>query len=306
MADRLRFAVLGPGGVGGLLAALLSREGDSVMVLAGDSTARTIAHEGIRVESQRFGDFTARVKAASELSEPVDAVLVTVKATHLDGAVERVSPSALGSALVIPFLNGLDHVERLRRIYGTDSVVAAAIRIETTRIAPGVIRHTSPFAVVDIAKTTHVAERVAAIGSHLEATGLDVRVMDDENAMLWDKFALLAPMALLTTHARANVGVIRKERREDLVALVGEAASIAHADGVDIDPTAILRVIDMAPGGLETSMQRDQAAGRPLELDALGGALLRRAAKAGIDAPVTSRLVGEIWSRDASGASKSA
>ncbi|HEV3406381.1 MAG TPA: 2-dehydropantoate 2-reductase N-terminal domain-containing protein, partial [Candidatus Dormibacteraeota bacterium] len=77
----MRFAVLGPGGVGGLMAGLLARAGDSVEVLAGDSTAREIADGGIRVESTRFGDFTASVKAAPLLSEPVDAVMITVKAT---------------------------------------------------------------------------------------------------------------------------------------------------------------------------------------------------------------------------------
>jgi 2-dehydropantoate 2-reductase len=291
MADRIRFAVLGPGAVGGLLAALLARSGDPVVVLAGDSTARTIADEGIRVESRRFGHFTARVTTAASLSEPVDVVLVTVKATHLDEAVQRVPASALGDALVVPFLNGLDHVDRLRHVYGAPAVVPAAIRIETTRIAPGVISHTSPFAIVDI------GPRAAAVADHLAATGLDVRVRDDENAMLWDKLALLAPMALLTTHARASVGVIRRERRDDLVAVVEEATAIARADGVAIDPAGILRVIDIAPDAFETSMQRDQAAGRPLELDALGGALLRRAETAGIEAPVTRRLVEEIASR---------
>ena len=289
--DRIAVAVLGPGGVGGLLAALLARSGDSVLVLAGEGTASAIAFDGIRMESQHFGDFTARVKAATHLSRPVDALLVTVKATQLPEALDRAPASALGDGLVIPFLNGLDHVEILRRAYPPSNVVPATIRIETARVGPGVIRHTSPFAAVEVGSA---AERVA---SHLRATGLDVRVRDDETAMLWEKFALLAPMALLTTQARASVGIIRTQRRDDLVALIAEAAAVASAEGVSIDPAAILAVIDAAPVAFETSMQRDQAAGRPLELDALGGALLRRAARAGIDAPVTRRLVDEIEAR---------
>lgn len=287
-ADRLSLAVLGPGGVGGLLAALLARAQDRVVVLAGEGTVAAVASDGIRVESARFGDFTARVGAAQRLTRPVDAVLVTVKATQLGEALDRVPPSALGEALVVPFLNGLDHVETLRRTYPPAQVVPATIRIETTRIRPGVVRHTSPFAAVDIGPG---AEPVA---DHLRRTGLDVRVRADENAMLWDKFALLAPMALLTTHARGNVGLIRTERRADMVALVDEVASLARADGVAVDPDAIVRLIDSVPPQMETSMQRDLAAGRALELDALGGALLRRAAKAGIEAPVTARLVEEI------------
>lgn len=286
--DRMRFAVLGPGGVGGLLAALLSRGGDRVVVLH-DSGPREI-----RVESKRFGDFTAEVSIAPRLVEPVDAVLVTVKATHLDDALDRVPASALGKALVIPFLNGIEHVELLRSVYPAESVVPATIRIETTKVAPGVIRHTSPFAVVDI------GPRGEPVAAHLRATGLDVRINDDENAMLWNKMAALGPMALITTHARANVGEVRVRRRKDLEALVHEFAAVAAAEGVQIDAVANLAFIDKASQSMETSMQRDQAAGRPIEIDALGGALLRRAAKAGIQVPVTKRLVEELEARPVS------
>ena len=277
--------MLGPGGVGGLLAALLSRGGDRVVVLH-DSGPREI-----RVESPRFGDFTAEVNTAPRLAEPIDAVLVTVKATHLHDALARVPAATLGDALVVPFLNGIEHVEILRSVYPAASVVPATIRIETIKVAPGVIRHTSPFAVVDI------GPRGESIAARLRATGLDVRIKDDEKAMLWDKMAVLAPMALLTTHERANIGEVRARRREDLEALVREFASVAAAEGVAIDPIANLAFIEKAPDAMETSMQRDQAAGRPIEIDALGGALLRRAAKAGIDVPVTKRLVEELQAR---------
>jgi 2-dehydropantoate 2-reductase len=273
------------------MAGLLARAGDSVEVLAGDSTAREIADGGIRVESTRFGDFTASVKAAPLLSEPVDAVMITVKATHLQEAIDRVPPPVLGDALVIPFLNGLEHVEILRRVYPPDRVVPAAIRIESARLRPGLIRHTSQLAGIEIGPA---AEQVAA---HLRAAGFDVRIRADEKLIMWEKFLFLAPMALLTTVARANVGSVRTDRRKDLTALLGEVTSVARADGVAIDPAAVLRFIDAVPGSMETSMQRDQAAGRPLELDALGGALLRRADRVGIDMPVTRRLVGEIAAR---------
>jgi 2-dehydropantoate 2-reductase len=281
----MRFAVLGPGGVGGLLAGLLARAGDSVTVLHD-----TMPGE-IRVESPRFGDFTAEVTIAPRLAEPVAAVLVTVKATQLDDALQRVPPSALGDALVIPFLNGIDHVGKLRAVYPPESVVPATIRVETTKLGPGVIRHTSPFALVEI------APKGEAVAGRLRVAGLDVKIREEENAMLWSKMAVLAPMALLTTHERAPVGVVRAKRRDDLVALLREFAAVAGAEGVSIDPDANLRFVDMAPEAMETSMQRDQAAGRALELDALGGALLRRAVKAGIDVPVTQRIVEELQER---------
>ena len=295
--DRLNVAVLGPGGVGGFLAAMLAREGSSVLVLASDDASRAIAQSGLRLESRRFGNFAVSVRTGVRLTDPVDACLITVKATQLRDALDRVPANALGRALVIPFLNGFEHVDFLRAVYPSSSVAAATIRIETVRAGPGLIRQTSPFASVEIAASADNRDRVELIAAHLSAAGLDVRIRDDELAMLWDKFALLAPMALLTTHERANVGAIRTRRRKDAIALIGEVVDVAGADGVDIDPKAVLYLLDSVPESMESSMQRDEAAGRPLELDALGGALLRRAARAGIAVPVTRLLVDELQSR---------
>ena len=299
-AKPLSVAVLGPGGVGGLLAALLAREGSSVLVLASHETSRAIARDGLRIESRMFGEFEVSVQTAERMSTPVDACLITVKATQLRDALERVPADAIGRSLVIPFLNGIEHVDLLRSVYPPSSVVAATIRVETVRVRAGFIRQTSPFVSIDMAATEDSRDRVESIAAHMRAAGLDVRVRDDELAMLWDKFAFLAPMALLTTHERANVGAIRTRRRADAIELIGEYAAVAKADGVAIDPGAGLALLDGVPESMESSMQRDQAAGRRLELDALGGALLRRAAKAGVAVPVTRRLVDELQSRSES------
>ena len=291
-------AVLGPGGVGGLLAALLARAGDSVVVLAGENTARAIAERGLKLQSARFGDFDVPVDSAVELRTPVDACLITVKATQLEAALERVPPEAVGNALLVPFLNGIDHVARIRALYPSSDVVAATIRVEAVRIEAGTIRQTSPFATVEIATSHAVADRVEDLASHLRATGLDVKVRDDEVPTLWDKLVLLGPLALLTTHARANLGEVRTHRRDDALALISEVAAVANAEGVAVDTEAVLRMFDAAPEAMQSSMQRDQAAGLPLELDAIGGAVLKHAARAGVAVPVTTRLVEELRARE--------
>lgn len=280
-----------------MLAALLARSGNSVVVLAGDGTARAIAQRGLRLESRRFGDFAVEVPTSDRLSGQVDACLVTVKATQLEEALERVPADAVGQALVVPFLNGVDHIEMLRTKYPRANVAAATIRVEVARVEAGVIRQTSPFAAVDLATSVALHDQVERLATHLRETGLDVRVREDETAMLWDKLALLAPMALLTTHERGNVGAIRTRRREDALALISEVAAVARAEGATVDSEAVVRLLDLAPETMETSMQRDQAAGLPLELDAIGGAVLRHAAKAGLPAPVTARLVEDLKKR---------
>ena len=122
--------VLGPGGVGGFLAAALARAGENVVVIARESTAAAIAANGISVRSVRLGDFVAHPRAVAECGEPVDVLLVATKAVGLDVALGRVTTDP---GLVVPLLNGLDHMAVLRARFGADRVAAGTIRIESDR-----------------------------------------------------------------------------------------------------------------------------------------------------------------------------
>ncbi|MFD5907729.1 ketopantoate reductase family protein [Streptomyces massasporeus] len=294
MANELSVAVLGPGGVGGLLAALLSRAGHRVICLSGEKTAETLRTDGIRVGSARFGDFTAPVEADTELREPVDACLVTVKHTALDAALARVPAPVLSDGLLVPFLNGVEHPAALRARYRPDRVAPAVIRVESTRVAPGVVEHGSPFAEIDLTGADVPRARLDALAEAFAAAGPATRVLEDETAALWAKMSFLAPFALLTTRYGLPLGDIRTRHRDELTALVEETAAISRACGGPADPAQALARYDAFPPSTKSSMQRDAEAGRPLELDAIGGALLRAAERHGIPAPVAARVVDEV------------
>jgi len=293
------FAVLGPGGVGGLLAALLSRAGHRVICLSGEDTARALRTGGIRVRSARFGDFTAPVEADTALREPVDACLITVKHTALDAALTRLpaDPAALGDTLLVPFLNGVEHPSLLRDRHRPDRVAPAAIRVESTRVAPGEIEHGSPFAEIDLTGDPVPRARLDALAAVLAAAGPTTRVLDDEAATLWAKMSFLAPFALLTTRYAVPLGEVRTRHREELTALVEEAAAVSRACGGPGDPAEALARYDAFPPATKSSMQRDAEAGRPLELDAIGGALLRAAQRHGVPVPVAEKVIRDL--RDA-------
>ncbi|MYT34376.1 MULTISPECIES: 2-dehydropantoate 2-reductase [unclassified Streptomyces] len=288
---RSTVAVLGPGGVGGLLAALLSRAGHRVICIAGDETARTLQQGGVRVRSGQFGDFTATVEADTVLRTPVDLCVMSVKHTALDTALDRVPPPLLADGVVLPLLNGVEHIATLRARFGIRQVVPAVIRVESTRTAPGVIEHGSPFVEIDLAGGQ---ERLAPLAAALTAAGVNTRVLPDESTVLWAKLAFLAPFALLTTRYRAPIGDIRSERPEELAALVEETAAVSRACGGPGDVAQLLARFDAFPPGSKSSMQRDAEAGRPLELEAIGGAVLRAAERHGIHAPLLKRLVTEL------------
>lgn len=296
-ARGLRVAVLGPGGVGGLLGALLARDGADVVCLAGAGTAAVLGEHGLRLSSGRYGAVDVPVRAGQRLTERVDVCLVTVKATQLEAALERVPAETLGSALVVPLLNGVDHLALLRSRYPAAGVVAATIRVESTRVEPGVIRHDSPFAAVALAAVGERADDVRRLAAVLTAAGLDVTVTDDEGTTMWGKLVFLAPLALLTTAEAAPAGVVRERRRDDLTAVIAEAAAVARAEGAAVDEAEVLRAFDALPEGMQSSMQRDAVAGRPLEVDAIGGAVVRAADRHGIAVPVTRALVAQLRER---------
>lgn len=294
MPAPLRIAVLGPGGVGGLLAAVLAREGHDVSVIARAATAAHLNDAGLSLRSEALGDTDVRVVAAERLDHPADVVLVTVKATQLEESLASLPAEVVGRAVVVPFLNGLDHVERLKSLYPAAQVATGTIRVEAERVAPGRVVHRSPFAIVELAPDTADPEVVQRLAEALTHAGLSVTVRDDARQALWDKLAVLAPLALFTTRSAAPWGVVRDTSWHEVESMVREIATVAGAEGVDVDPAAVLAFLAGVPDGMRSSMQKDAAAGNPVELDAIGGSVLRAGAAAGVPTPVTAAVVAAV------------
>jgi 2-dehydropantoate 2-reductase len=283
-------AILGPGGVGGFLAAALTRAGSRVTVVARESTAEAIASDGLRVRSALLGDFSARPAALPELSGPVDALVVATKAVGLEEALDRVRD--LEPRIVLPLLNGLDHLEVLRERYGSRAV-AGSIRIESTRISTGEIEQTSRFLRIDMASAdAAMGEPLGELAAVLDAAGVPARIMESEAQAMWGKLVRLNALACTTSAWDLPLGAIRSdpERRAALEACVREASAVARAEGASVDPAVTMAELDDAHADLRTSMQRDIAAGREPELDAIPGSVLRAAARHGLECPTIERL----------------
>ncbi|MGZ4191625.1 MAG: ketopantoate reductase family protein [Solirubrobacteraceae bacterium] len=289
-------AVLGAGGVGGFVAATLERAGADVEVVARPETAAALAHTGLTVSSRALGeDFTARPTVVTELTEPVDVLLVATKATGLADALRRID--ALPQ-LVVPLLNGLDHLDVLRARFGADRVVAAVIRIESDRPSAGVIVQTSPAARVDMAGARPEAEALAQL---LRGAGLDARTGGSEAQVMWSKLARLCALALTTSASDQPIGYVRSDPRwrSALEGAISETVAVANADGASLRAQDTLAELDDAHAELGSSMQRDIAAGRATELDAIAGAVLRAASRHGLRCPTVQWLAERVALRTA-------
>jgi 2-dehydropantoate 2-reductase len=287
-------AILGPGGVGGLVAGALDRAHQPVTIVARESTARVINEQGLRVSSVRLGEFLAQPHALAVLEGQVDVLVVATKAIGLAQALERV---VAAPRLVLPLLNGLEHLALLRERFGEDTVVAGSIRVEADRPEPGVVVHTSPFLRIDMAsRYAGAQERMQMLAKTLEDAGIPARIRDSEPLVMWSKLVRLNALACTTSAYDKLLGEIRStpELRDELIGAIAEGCAVALAEGAFIDSSDPLGELSDAHATLGSSMQRDIAAGRPPELDAIPGAVLRAGARHGVDCPTIERLVATI------------
>lgn len=283
----MRHAILGPGGVGGLIGACLAKTGEPVTIVVRPETLESYPRT-LTLESA-FGNFSVEVECAAQVP-PVDVLWITVKATQLESALRSI-PTANTADAIVPLLNGTDHVPLLRSRYGTEQVLPATIAVESERVAPGHIVHRSPFARLSV--TSQAKPLLGATLGHFQQMGFICHWADNEATLLWTKLALLAPLALTTSAAGMPKGEIAANPhwRTQLEASVREACAVAHAEGAKVDPDIGIGALMGLPDGMRSSMQKDLEQKNALELDAIAGPILRGGERHGIPVPVTRGLV---------------
>jgi 2-dehydropantoate 2-reductase len=288
----MRHAILGAGGVGGLIGVALAKSGESVTLILRPEAIKDYPAE-LSLESP-LGSFSVPVERASSVAGAYDVLWVTVKATHLESALQsvRVEPSQIGA--VVPLLNGMDHVTLLRERFGHDRVVPASIGVEAERAAPGKIIHRGM--AIRLTFSSIGEDRLASTAEEFRKFGFTCQFVPDEMKILWTKLSFLAPFALTTTASGLTIGGVNSDPvwRKRLEAVAREVAAVGTASGTPLDAGVIMQFFDKTPQGGRSSMQKDVAAGKPPELDGIAGPILRRAEEHGIDVPVTRELAGLI------------
>jgi 2-dehydropantoate 2-reductase len=280
-------AVLGPGAVGGTLAVGLRRAGIRVLCIARSETADVIRSEGLSLRHGQDVE-TEWPEAVTELREPVELLLVTVKAPGLEPALGRIQATV---ETVIPLLNGIEHMQALRaRLTGARVVGGSIGWIEAWLERPGVVVQNTPRTVMTVA-----SDAEAAIVELLRRSGAEVRVDGTEAAVLWEKLARQAPVAAATAASQLPIGELRSDSdwRARLQEAIAETCAVATAEGVPLRPEAQWEIIESMPPRLTSSTARDIAAGRSSELDAITGAAVRAGRRHGVSMPALEWLLAE-------------
>jgi 2-dehydropantoate 2-reductase len=287
-----RIAVYGAGGVGGYFGARLARAGAEVHVIARGAHLRALREHGLRVRSVK-GDFQVPVRATDDPADigPCQFVLLCVKTFDTDAAAARLGPLVGAGTAVVSLQNGVENEEKLARAVGEGHVMGGAAFIFAGIAEPGVIVHSGGPASVTFGELDgRTSQRAQHLLAWCEQAGFQAELSASIKTVLWAKLAFICAQAGLTAAVRLPIGEIRTV---DVAwaafnRLVAEVCAVAEADGSPVSRAAQDSALALAqtiePGSF-SSLHDDLVAGRRLELEALHGFVVRRAAQHALAVP---------------------
>jgi 2-dehydropantoate 2-reductase len=292
----MKHAILGAGAIGGLVGTALGSLGEDVTVIVRPDKLST--YPKMLTLERPSGTVTAPAHAVTDLGDAVDVLWIATRTFQLQAALDHVRAVPTH---IVPLLNGVDHIAVLRSRYGHDRVIPATIAVEAERLAPGRFVQRSP---VQLNVASSAEPFLGGVISRLCDLAFTCEFVENEKTLLWRKLTFLAPFALVTSASGKNKGEVFADSgwKDKLEAAVAEACAVAKADGAEIDAARLQSFFQGLPSGMRSSMAKDVAAGRQLELDAIAGPIVRGGERYGIPVPMTTELMGMVEARVRNGA----
>lgn len=279
----MKIAFIGIGALGGYFGARLAKAGNDVSFIARGAMIEALRKNGLRVESP-LGNFALpKVQATSDPASVghVDAVFVTTKAWQVTEAAQQIGSMVGPETVVVPLQNGVEAYDQLAGVLGPEHVLGGMCHVIAMVIAPGVVRHMGINPAITLGEWNNArTPRLDRLVECLRAAGLETRVPENIQVALWEKFEFIASFGGVGGVTRAPIGVMRRvpETRSLLERALREIVGLARAGGIlvpDESVASTLKLMDSLPPDGTASMQRDLIAGRPSELEAQSGAVVR-------------------------------
>jgi 2-dehydropantoate 2-reductase len=301
----MRVAVVGSGAVGGYFGAKLARSGQDVTFIARGAHLAAMREHGLRIQSAKLGDFVVFAPAEDDPSRvgPVDVVLFTVKAYDNPTALKLLPPLVGPQSVVLTLQNGVDSVDDIAAAVGEPHVLGGTTYVATALETPGVIVQTGVHRSIIFGEVfgdrSRISDRVQAIADVLAPADIHVTAVADGRVPIWDKFVYLAPFSGFTGAARLPIGGVWPDPhvQQMFYAAAREIAALAAAEGVAISKDRFTRLkeyMDGIPPTTRSSLLIDLEMGKPIEVEALQGAAVRRAAKHGLAMPIIATLYAAL------------
>ena len=290
----MRIAVYGTGGAGGYFGAQLARAGHETILIARGEHLNAIKNDGLRLETSTGETVITPALATDDPAQAghVDVVLLGVKAWQVAEAAERMKPLIGPNTVVAPLQNGVEAPSQLSAVLGREHVLGGLCGTFSWIIAPGRIRSIGRMNYIKFGELDNTAsERTDRLCQAFEDAGVDVEVPRDIHKALWDKFLLTASFGGMGAITRAPIGVIRSMpgTLRILQECMDEIFRLSRACSVVLANTAVsdtMKLVHAMPEDATTSLQRDIMDGRPSELEAWNGAVVRLAQEHGVPVPL--------------------
>lgn len=303
----MRIAVFGAGGLGGYFGARLAADGHDVALVARGSHRDALRSNGLTVVGPTGKLHLPQVVATDDPTEigEVDLVLLAVKTWQLSAAMVTMKPLVGGDTAVVTLQNGVDAADRVAAMYGRDKVLPGIAKVLTLLESPGVIRHIGGEGSLTLGEWDNSAtERVQRIRTVLGEAGIASPTPRDIRVELWTKFLFIAGIGGLGAVTGESFGTLRTRpgMRRQVTAAMSEIEQVGRANGIDLPQDIVattMAFLDRQPEDGSTSLQRDIADGRPSELDAWTGAVVRLGSASGIPTPVNDLLYEVLSLREA-------
>ncbi len=300
----MKVAVMGAGSIGGYFGGMLARAGHDVTFIARGDNLDAIRRDGLRMQTER-GNFTVPCSATDRPADvgPVDLALLTTKTYHNAIAVPSMAPMVGPDTAILCLQNGIDSYALLVEAFPDAIVLPGAAYIEAGRSGPGVVTQAGD--IVRIATgsirgsdTSHKQRAETVCGAFRDAT-VPAEAEDDIAVTLWTKFLFITTMAGTSSLAREYLRDLlpRPEWHKIIVGCMTEIEAAGRGSGVDLSPTIVADTLDYmesAKGAMSASMHADLLAGRPMELEALNGAVVRAGESAGVATPINDVIYAAL------------
>jgi 2-dehydropantoate 2-reductase len=294
--DRMRIAVIGAGGIGGIYGAALARVGADVTFVARGEHLAAMRENGLRVEGDRGETWIRPAQATDEPARigVVDYVLSCVKLWDVESSGEQIRPIVGPQTAVVPLQNGIDAAERLIPILGRPAVMGGTAFVTGAIVAPGVVRQTGTYQRMTFGEFDGImSARAERLRDLCAAAGFEGVPSGDIMVPIWDKFILLVPLSGLNALTRLPLGKWRDD--PDLLALgeasLRETVAVGLAEGVRLPPDSIdktLSAMRSMPSYHMTSMGNDLLRGNRLELPWFAGKVVELGRRQGIPTPANA------------------
>lgn len=292
----MKILVMGAGAVGAYFGARLQQAGEDVVYCARGENLRAMQQRGIEITSI-CGDLKLPVNATGEPRQfaPYDLILFCVKVYDTEAAAAAIKGCLAPQGAVMTLQNGIENESRLSELFGAGSVMGGNARIGTELAAPGTIEHRTGGTIEFGELDGRITERANAIAETMRRAGIFGELSTNIRASRWDKLMWNAAFNTVTTLTHQTVGGVLDDAEGAALirSLMEEVRATAAAEGVALSAERIDQVLAHSNRNLRpvrTSTLQDRQRGKPLEVEALIGVVVRTARRHGIKAPISETI----------------